>query len=100
MTEEDLLQMVKEYPDSPMGFFSLGKLYLEQKRWQDAAVRFEEAVKLDPAYAAAWVALGDAWNGAGLPQKAREAWNKALETPHGKRDVSLQEDLEQRLSEL
>ncbi len=100
MTEEDLLQMVKEYPDSPMGFFSLGKHYLEAQRYADAAARLAEAVKLDPGYAAAWVALGDAFNASGEPDKARAAWNSALATPHAKKDVSLQEDLEQRLSEL
>jgi len=100
MTEEDLKQMVTEYPDSPMGWFSLGRHYLDAKRFADAVPQFEQAVKLDPAYAAAWVALGDAHNGAGEPEKARAAWKSALETPHGKKDMSLQADLEQRLDDL
>lgn len=93
-------QMVTEFPDSPMGHFSLGKYYLEQKRWAESAAALEKAVALDPGYAAAWVALGDAHAGAGNPDKARETWQRALETPHGKRDASLQADLEQRINEL
>lgn len=93
-------QMVTEFPDSPMGHFSLGKYYLEEKRWADSVAALEKAVVLDPGYAAAWVALGDAHAGAGAPDKARDAWQRALETPHGKRDQSLQADLEQRISEL
>jgi tetratricopeptide (TPR) repeat protein len=100
MTEDDLKSMVKEFPDSPMGWFSLGRHYLEAKDYRQAAVSLAEAAKLDPNYAAAWVALGDAKAALGLPEEAREAWNKALETPHGKRDASLQADLEQRLADL
>ena len=93
-------QMVTEFPDSPMGHFTLGKFLLEEKRWAEAAQALEKAVALDPAYAAAYVALGDAHAAAGQPDQARAAWQRALETPHGKRDQSLQADLEQRMSEL
>jgi uncharacterized protein HemY len=93
-------QMVTDFPDAPMGWFSLGKLYLEEKRWAESAQALEKAVSLDKNYAAAWVALGDAFASAGNADKARHAWNQALETPLGKRDMSLQGDLEQRLREL
>jgi len=46
------------------------------------------------------VSLGDAHSGAGEPGKARLAWQKALETPHGKKDASLQADLEERMADL
>jgi tetratricopeptide (TPR) repeat protein len=100
MTEDDLKQMVKEFPESPMGWFSLGKHHLEAKDYAQAQTCFAEAVKLDPAYAAAWVSLGDAQAALGLPDEARKAWQSALETPHGKKDQSLQSDLEQRLDDL
>ena len=98
--ESQFKQLVVEFPDSPMGHFSLGKLYLEQQRWAEAAGCFATAVKLDSTYAAAHVALGDAWAGAGEPEKARGAWEAALRTPHGQKDQSLQADLEQRIAEL
>src|SRR5687768_14129643 len=94
--EAQFKQLVAEFPDSPMGHFSLGKLYLDEQRWAEAAACFERAVKIDPTYAAALVALGDAWAGAGDPAKARSAWEQALKTPHGQKDASLQADLEQR----
>lgn len=93
-------QMVTEFPDSPMGHFSLGKFLLEEKRYAESALALEKAVAIDAGYAAAWVALGDAHAGAGEPLRAKAAWQRALETPHGKRDTSLQADLEQRMSEL
>lgn len=92
--------MVKEFPDSPMGHFSLGKFLLEEKRYAESVAALEKAVALDPNYAAAYVALGDAHAGAGDSAKAKATWERALETPHGKKDQSLQSDLEQRIAEL
>jgi predicted Zn-dependent protease len=93
-------QMVTDFPDSQMGHFSLGKFLLEEKRFADSVLALEKAVAIDPNYAAAWVSLGDAHAGAGDAAKAKAAWERALETPHGKRDASLQSDLEQRINEL
>lgn len=93
-------QMVEEFPDSPMGHFSLGKLYLEERRFAECALAMEAAVRLDPGYAAAWVALGDACVGQSNKARAREAWAHALATPLGQRDLSLQADLEGRIREL
>ena len=98
--EAQFKQLVAEFPDSPMGHFSLGKLYLDTQRWAEAAGCFENAVRIDPTYAAAIVALGDAWAGAGDALKARAAWEQALATPHGQKDQSLRADLEQRISDL
>ena len=57
--ERQFEEMVAEFPDSPMAHFSLGKVYLEGRRYQDAARTLEEALRLDPDYAAAMVSLGD-----------------------------------------
>lgn len=93
-------EMISQFPDSAMGYFSLGRLYVDERRWGEAVATLGQAVALDPTYAAAWVALGDAHAGAGAKEEARKAWGRALETPLGQRDMSLQSDLEQRLREL
>lgn len=98
--EERFLSMVKEFPDSPLGHFSLGRLYLEEKRFAEAVTSLSESVRLDPTYAAALVGLGDSFAGLGKKDEARGAWTLALETPLGRRDQSLQADLEARLREL
>lgn len=90
-------QMVTQFPDSPMGHFSLGRLLVDEQRWAEAIDALGNATRLDPDYAAAWVALGDAHTGAGRKDDAKAAWQRALETPHGQRDLSLQSDLEQRI---
>lgn len=90
-------QMVTQFPDSPMGHFSLGRLLVDEKRWDEAVDALGNATRLDPNYAAAWVALGDAHAGAARKDDAKRAWERALQTPHGQRDLSLQSDLEQRI---
>lgn len=98
--EELFLDMVRQFPESPMGHFSLGRLYLDEQRWAEAVAALSEAVRLDGTYAAALVSLGDASLGLGQRDQARAAWRRALETPLGRRDHSLQSDLEQRLRDL
>lgn len=98
--ERQFKEMVEEFPDSPMGHFSLGKLYLDEQRYAESAGCLEEATRLDPDYAAAWVALGDAYAGGGEVAKAKEAYQRARTTRHGQRDASLIEDIERRLAEL
>lgn len=98
--ETMFLEMTREFPDAPMGFFSLGRLYLDEQRWAESEKALAEAVRLDPNYSAAWVALGDAQLGRGDREAAKAAWQRALETPHARRDASLQADLDQRLREL
>jgi uncharacterized protein HemY len=93
-------EMIRQFPDSPMGHFSLGRLLLDEKRWAESVEALGEAVKLDPNYAAAYVALGDAHAGAGAKEDAKAAWNRALETPLGRRDMSLQSDLDQRIRDI
>lgn len=98
--EKMFQQMVAEFPDAPMGHFSLGKLYLDARRYQEAAAALGDAVRLDPDYAAAHVALGDALAGLSRIDEAKAAYQRALSTPLGKKDQSLVFDVERRLAEL
>ena len=94
-------QMTEEFPDSPMGWFSLGRYYLtEGNDPAGAAGCFAKAVAIDANYSAAHVALGDAYSAMGEAANARAAWNVALQTPHARKDGSLRGDLEERLAQL
>jgi cytochrome c-type biogenesis protein CcmH/NrfG len=97
---EQFRQMVAEFPDSPMGHFSLGKAYLERRAYADAVRSLEEAVRLDPDYAAAMVSLGDAFAGAGDRQKAREVLERARATALAQSHASLGEEIAERLADL
>jgi uncharacterized protein HemY len=97
---EQFKQMAAEFPDAPMAHFSLGKAYLERRQYAEAAQALETAVRLDPAYAAAMVSLGDAYAGAGQTQKAREVLTRARDTALAQSHASLAEEIDERLSGL
>jgi predicted Zn-dependent protease len=97
---EQFKQMVAEFPDAPMAHFSLGKAYLERRQYADAARSLEEAVRLDPQYAAAMVSLGDAYTGTGETQKARVVLTRARDTALAQSHASLAEEIDERLSGL
>jgi Tfp pilus assembly protein PilF len=47
--------------------------------WKEAAYRWEKAVQIDPTYAAAWNNLAIAFEQQGNFDRAREAYEKAVE---------------------
>ena len=98
--EEQFKQLVSEFPDSPMGHFSLGKLYLDERRYAEAAKSLEEAIRLDSEYAAALVALGDAYAGLGDKARARATLERARNTALGQQHQSLAEEIDERIAEL
>jgi uncharacterized protein HemY len=97
---EQFKKMVASFPDSPMSHFSLGRLYLERRQYAEAAQSLEAAVRLDPGYAAALVALGDAWAGAGETAKAREAFGRAKEHALAQGHPGLAEEIDERVADL
>lgn len=98
--EQQFKDLVNEFPESPMGHFSLGKLYLEERRYGEAVQSLEAAVKLDPEYAAALVSLGDAYVGAGQTEQARAVWEKAVEKALAQKHSGLAGEIEDKLAEL
>lgn len=97
---EQFKQMVAEFPDAPMAHFSLGKLYLERRQYPEAVKSLGEACRLDPQYAAALVALGDAYTGAGQGEQAREVLTRARELALAQNHPGLAEEIDERLAEL
>jgi uncharacterized protein HemY len=98
--EKQFLAMVEEFPESPMGHFSLGKLYLTERRYAEAAKSIEQAVRLDPEYAAALVALGDAYASSGQVAKAKEVLTRARSTALGQSHQSLADEIDELLNGL
>jgi uncharacterized protein HemY len=98
--EAQFKQLVADFPQSPMGHFSLGKLYLEQKRWDEAAASLERATQLDPSYAAAMVSLGDAHAAAGRAERAREVFERAKELALAQKHSGLADEIDDRIADL
>lgn len=89
--EEDVnINAIKEYVLNPIQAekeFKVGNFYLKKGSHRAAARRFEEATKWNPAYAEAWLKLGEAREKLGAKKEARAAWTKFLELEPDSKDA-------------
>lgn len=95
--EEKFKQMVQQFPDSPIGHYSLGRLYLELRRFADAIAPLENACRLQAEYAAAMVCLGDAYAGAGRTDDARKTYEEAKTVALSQKHDGLADEIQDKL---
>ena len=98
--EAQFQKMAKDFPTSPHGHFSLGKLYLEEGRYPEAVAALREAVRVAPDFAAGLMALGAACAGARDVAGARDAFTRARDEALKQKHPTLAEEAEQQLAEL
>jgi tetratricopeptide (TPR) repeat protein len=98
--ESRYLAMIEQFPNSPLGYFSLGRYYLEQGRHADAAIRLRRCAELQPDYAAALLSLGDALAGAGDVAEAKAAYAKARSAAVAQNHPTLADEIDERTAEL
>ena len=72
--------------------------------WKEAIYRWERAVEIDDSYAAAWNNLGIAYEHEGMFDKAREAYERALDLDPGnlmiQQNYDLFREINDRINEL
>jgi len=73
--------------------FGLGNAYLATGQAHKAVEHLEQAVRLDPAYSAAWKLLGKALTEAGRLPQAAEAYQQGIEAARRKGDVQAQKEM-------
>lgn len=83
---EALLRMLDRGQDSALLRFSLGNEYRAAEQHDEAIAHLEQAVKLDPAYSAAWKLLGRSLECAGRADDAMVAWRSGIEAAKHKGD--------------
>ena len=98
--EAQYRKRVQDFPASPLTQFALGRFLLERGRFAEAVGPLEEANRLQADYAAALLALGDAYAGAGQTHKARETFERARPVALAQQHPSLAAEVDDRLSEL
>jgi len=79
--------------DSALLRFGLGNEYLKIGDTEKAIAMFESAVARDPAYSAAWKALGKALAGAGQPAAARTAYAQGIAVAEARGDVQAAKEM-------
>ena len=98
--ETQYLAMIEQFPESPLGYFSLGRYYLEQGRHAEAAVRFRRCTELQPEYAAALMSLGDALAGAKDLEGAKASYARARSAALAQNHPTLADEVDERVADL
>ena len=98
--EAQFRKLVEQFPTSPLGYLSLGKLLLEERRYAEAATTLKSATQLAPAYVAALVALGEALAKNGQHTEARAVWEEARTRALEQNHPSLAAEVDELLREL
>ena len=73
--------------------FSLGTEHLKAGDAARAIAELREAVSRDPAFSAAWKALGRALADAGRDAEALETWSRGIEAAHAKGDRQAEKEM-------
>jgi tetratricopeptide (TPR) repeat protein len=78
----------------------IGDYYLKRKRYNAALSRYQEAVQMDPFYAAAYLGLGKCYDKIGLKQKALEAYKKYLDALPSEKQALEAKDVQKAVARL
>lgn len=79
--------------DGPLLRFSLGNEYLKEGNPAAAQKHFQAAVDRDPAYSAAWKALGKALTELGLREEALAAYQQGIAAAETRGDVQAAKEM-------
>lgn len=98
--EQKYLDMIAQFPESPLGYFTLGRYYVEVGRYQEAVEPLERCLAEDEEWTAAMIALGDALSGLGDKDRAIAVLERARASAQAQSHGSLAADIDERLEDL
>ncbi|MEW6544948.1 MAG: tetratricopeptide repeat protein [Nitrospirota bacterium] len=75
---EPLKKVLALDPSDEVAWFGLGKAYLEDANFEEAAKALEECVKVKPTYSAAYYALAQALQGLGRLEECRTVCDQGI----------------------
>ncbi len=71
-------EIIRTDPNDPLLYFGLGQEYFSGGKFGDAARAFENAVRLNPNYSAAYRYYGESLEKAGRLKQAEEIYKKGI----------------------
>lgn len=97
---KEKMELVKDHPQNPDTWFSLGSALLTYERNEDALLAFDKVIELNPHHLKVWEAKGNALRALGRNEEAEECFKRSLEIPKEKEEEEPTplEDLERELS--
>jgi folate-binding protein YgfZ len=93
-------QVLEIDPDDALGNFGLGELLTEEGRHADAIAYLRRALRADPRYSAAFLALGRALEGADDLATAGSTYREGIKVAAAKGDLATANKMQQRLAAL
>lgn len=91
---DNLEALLAKGGDNALLRFSLGNEYLKTEAPEKAIPHLREAVKHDPAYSAAWKALGKALTESGAAREALEAYANGIAAAEKKGDKQAAKEMQ------
>lgn len=91
---EALKQLLEQEPHDTMLLFGLGNEYFGAGQYAEAIPYFEEAVRVDPAYAAVYVYLARAYEETNQPDMVRQTVERGWEPAVRSGDHNLIDEIE------
>lgn len=88
VAEHCFAKALESCPNDWRTLSQIGRIYLRNGRYADAAEHFNRAVEGQPANAALWTKLGQAFDGLRLFSRARSCFEKALQFHPGDREAA------------
>ncbi len=90
----NLMKLIDAGKDSALARFGIGNEHLRRGEHAEAITHLEQAVKLDPAYSAAWKLLGKARQAAGDNAGAIQAWETGTVAAEARGDKQSMREME------
>ena len=90
---EPLKKVLTIDPNDEVAWFGLGKAYMEDSDWQEAATALEACIKVKPAYSAAYFALAQCLQKLGRIEGCREICDRGIEVSTQNGDAMVTKNL-------
>jgi tetratricopeptide (TPR) repeat protein len=87
-------------PKDVLGYFSLGSVYLDTKRFIEAVDVLQQAVTLDPKHSPSYAGLGQALEQCGRREESVKVYEKGIQVATEKGDIVPLKRMESRLKKL
>ena len=97
---EPLKKVLAIDPKDDVAWFGLGKAYMEDGNWQEAAGALERCITVKPTYSAAYYALAQSLHRLNRVDDCRRVCDRGIEVSTNNGDAMVTKNLEQLKSSL
>ena len=97
---EALKQFIQASPNDCFVRYGLVQEYVKADRFDEAIETFNGILSINPDYPAAYYHLGKSYEKSGRPDRARQAYEKGIETSRRTGDLHARSELEAALADL